>query len=265
MGRLDGKVAIVTGAGTGLGREIAVLYAEEGAKVVVADVREKEAGETVERIRLAQGEAFFVPTDVAVREQVRALIEATEQRYGALHVMTANAGILGRGAGKRLEALTEEEIEQIMAVNFWGVCHALKYAVAPIRRAGGGAMTVTASLAGHYGYADLPAYAASKHAIIGLTRSLAADLAPTIRVNAVSAGSMVTEIGAHAAEAKGLDSSQATSHRDPQAVQGATKEHFRALPRQVAYAHLFLASDEASFVNGQALIVDGGRTAVAAG
>jgi NAD(P)-dependent dehydrogenase (short-subunit alcohol dehydrogenase family) len=263
MGRLDGKVAIVTGAGTGLGRETAVLYAEEGAKVVVADVREREADETVQRIRSAGGEAFFVRTDVSASGEVEEMIQATEERYGALHIMTANAGILGSGAGKRLEQISQSEIEHIMAVNFWGVCHSLKYSIAPIRQAGGGAMTVTASLAGHFGYPDLPAYTASKHAILGLMKSLAADLLPTIRVNAVSAGSMSTEIGAHFAEAKGLDPAQAGFHRDPQ-VSVVKEDHFRAHPRQVAYAHLFLVSDEASFVAGQALIVDGGRTAVAA-
>ena len=149
MGRLDGKVAIVTGAATGLGRETAVLYAEEGAKVVVADVRRDEAQATVGRIRAAGGEATFIATDVSDRDAVRALVEATEEHHGGLHVMTANAGILGRGAGKSLEDITEEEIEQTMAVNFGGVARCFKYAIPLIRRSGGGAMTATASLSAH--------------------------------------------------------------------------------------------------------------------
>lgn len=256
MGRLDGKVAIVTGAATGLGRETAILYAEEGAQVVVADIREEAAQATLERIAAAGGEAIFVAADVSSRDDVGALVDAAERQYGALHIMTANAGILGRGSGKGLSEITEDEIAQIMAVNFWGVCHSLQLAIAPIQRAGGGAMTVTSSLAGHYGYAELPAYSASKHAIIGLVKSLAAELAPAIRVNAVSAGSMLTEIGTHAAEERG----QAT----PSPSLGAKLDHFRAQPRQVAYVHLFLASDEASFVSGQAIVVDGGRTATPA-
>jgi NAD(P)-dependent dehydrogenase (short-subunit alcohol dehydrogenase family) len=255
MERLNGRVAIVTGAGTGLGRETAILYAEEGAKVVVADVRAPEGEETVSRIAAAGGDAIFVTADVSSVDAVRALVATAEQHYGALHVMTANAGILGKGAGKTLGEVSEEELEQIMAVNFWGVCHSLKQSIAPIERAGGGAMTVTASLAGHFGYPTLPGYVASKHAILGLVKSLAADLAPRIRVNAVSAGSMATEIAAHTAEAQGRPPAP-----DGPVLQPTSGDHFRAHPRQVAFAHLFLASDEASFVSGQALIVDGGRT-----
>ena len=258
MGRLEGKVAIVTGAATGLGRATAVLYAEEGAKVVVSDVRSGEGEETVDLIRAAGGDAMFVRTDVSSSSDVRALIDATEERYGALHVMTANAGILGRGFGKGLEEISEEEMEEIMAVNFWGACYCLKYAVPAIKRAGGGAMTVTASVAAHYGFPTMPAYAASKHAVIGLARSLAADVAPTIRVNVVSAGRMLTEIGKHTLEARGIDPASQPETQDD------WEPHFKADPRQVAFAHLFFVSDEASFVNGQAVIVDGGRTVVPA-
>jgi NAD(P)-dependent dehydrogenase (short-subunit alcohol dehydrogenase family) len=257
MGRLDGKVAIVTGGSTGLGRETAVLYAEEGAKVVVADVRPAEAGETVERIRSAGGEALFVETDVSSPGDVQSLIDAAEKQYGALNVMTANAGIQGRGSGKRLEEIDDDEVAEIMAVNFWGVLYCLKYAAPAIRRAGGGAITVTASVAGHYGYPTTPAYAASKHAAIGLARSFAADVGPQIRVNVVSAGHMLTQIGKHTSEAKGIAPKPRTSARD--------RTVYASDPRQVAYAHLFLVSDESSFVNGQAWIIDGGRTVVPAG
>jgi NAD(P)-dependent dehydrogenase (short-subunit alcohol dehydrogenase family) len=257
--RLSGKVAIVTGAATGLGRETAILYAEEGAQVVVADFREPEGQATVERILSAGGDSFFVRADVSSRDDVKALVEATEARYGALHIMTANAGILGPSMGKRLGEISEEEIEEVMAVNFWGVCHSLKYAIDPIRRAGGGAMTVTSSIASHFGYRDLPAYTASKHAVIGLMRSLAADVGPEIRVNAVSAGSMVTEIRTHAVQAR-LAGSESLPGGSPTSDAGAKSSRFRGDPRQVAFAHLFLVSDEASFISGQALLVDGGRT-----
>jgi len=256
VGSLDGKVAIVTGGATGLGRETAILYAEEGAKVVVADVRAPEAGETVERVRSAGGEAVFIQTDVSSSSDVRALIDAAESQYGGLHVMTANAGILGRGFGKGLEEVSDEEAAEIMAVNFWGVHYCLKYSVPAIRRSGGGAITVTASVAGHYGSPRTPVYAASKHAVIGLAKSLAAEVGPLIRVNVVSAGRMRTEIDAHAHEAKGLE---------PPGPIELDQTAFSADPRRVACVHLFLASEQSSFINGQALIVDGGRTVVPAG
>lgn len=259
-GRLDGKVAIVTGAATGLGRATAIVYAEQGAKVVVADVRAADAEATVETIRSAGGDAIFVATDVSSAGDARRLIEVAESHYGGLHVMTANAGIQGRGSGKRLEELSDEEITEIMAVNFWGVCYSLKYAVPAIRRAGGGAITVTTSVAGHYGYPTTPAYAASKHAVVGLVKSLAADVGPVIRVNAVSAGRMRTRIDAHTMEAKGLDGVPNPAAETPD----GKEDHFNADPRQVAWVHLFLASDEACFVNGQAVIADGGRTVVPA-
>ena len=263
MGRLDGKVAVVTGASTGLGRSTAMLYAQEGAKVVVADVRRDEANEVVEQIRGDGGQAIFVPVDVSSATEVQQMIATTQREFGAIHIMTANAGIQGRGSGKRLEELTTPEIEEIMAVNFYGVVHCLQHAVPAIRAAGGGAISVTTSVAAHYGYPVTPVYAASKHAVVGLVKSLSADVGPLIRVNAVSAGRMITQIETHTLEAKGIDPSEDGPHREYMTL-GTEENQYTVNPRQVAYMHLFLVSDEASFVNGQAIIVDGGRTAVPA-
>jgi NAD(P)-dependent dehydrogenase (short-subunit alcohol dehydrogenase family) len=254
VGRLEGKTAVVTGASTGLGRAIAQLYAQEGARVVVSDIRPAEGTETVEAIRADGGEAIFVETDVASSSSVDELVATAERTFGAVHVMTANAGILGRAAGKSLVDVTDDEAAQIMAVNFLGVLHAFRAAIPAIRRAGGGAMTATTSVAAHRGYATLPIYCASKGAVAALVRAVAADVAPAIRVNAVSAGSMATEIGAHAAEDEGV--TEVTSYAPKKAGDFSR----RADPLEVAYAHLFLASDEASFVNGQTLLADNGKT-----
>jgi NAD(P)-dependent dehydrogenase (short-subunit alcohol dehydrogenase family) len=262
MGRLTGKVAIVTGAATGLGRAIAQVYAEEGAKVVVSDIRADEAEATARSIREDGGEAIAVRTDVSRSADVQELVATAERELGALHIMTANAGILGRGSGKSLVDMSDEEFAEIMDVNCGGVVLCFKHSIPAIRRAGGGAMTATASLAAHRGYADLPAYCTSKAAVTGLVRSLAADLAPEIRVNAVAAGSMQTELGVHTAELKGIDPAELVTRRRGQAGAGARDDAFArvAHPREVALAHLFLASDEASFITGQSLLVDNGRS-----
>lgn len=254
MSRLQGKVAIVTGGATGLGKAIATLYAEEGARVVVCDIREPEGEQTVQAIRSAGGTATFTRVDVANAAEMQSAVDTAEREFGALHVMTANAGILGRGTGKSLVDMSEAEIAEIMSVNWLGVCLSFKLAVPAIRRSGGGAMTTTASVAAHRGRAKLPVYCASKGAVVALVRSLALDLAPQIRVNAVSAGSIETEIGVHAAQARGVDPA------DFETGGARVKPFGQADPREVAYAHLFLASDEASYVNGQALMVDGGKS-----
>jgi NAD(P)-dependent dehydrogenase (short-subunit alcohol dehydrogenase family) len=251
--QLAGRVAVVTGAAFGLGREIARVYAEAGAKVVVADVATEQGEETVRLITSAGGEAIFISTDVSDPQQVRDLMDGAEAAFGALHVVTANAGILGRGHDKAFTDLDDDDFAQIMNVNFHGIRYCFKYAIAPIRRSGGGALTATSSLAAHRGYRNLAAYSSSKGAVIALVRALAAELYPEIRVNAVSPGAIGTDMRRRAADA-GASGSE------------ARKEPFggRADPRQVAWPHLFLASNHGSFVNGQVLIADGGRSIIPA-
>jgi NAD(P)-dependent dehydrogenase (short-subunit alcohol dehydrogenase family) len=249
--RLAGKVAVVTGGATGLGRAIAVLYAEEGAKVVVGDRRAEEGQETVDRVRGSGGEAIFVRTDVTVGNDVKALVEAAESTYGRVHVMTANAGILGRSVGVPFADVPEDDFNEVMAVNFSGVVNAFKHAIPAIQRSGGGAMTATGSVTSHRGRARADAYCASKHAVLGLVRSLAIDLAPAIRVNLVSPGNMATEIGRHAAESRG--ETVAPRPKPPGSPRAAD-------PREGAHVHLFLVSDEGRFVNGQSIVADDGWT-----
>jgi NAD(P)-dependent dehydrogenase (short-subunit alcohol dehydrogenase family) len=253
---LDGKVAVITGGATGLGRAIADVYAEEGARLVIGDFREDEGSGAAAEIRAAGGSAVFVRADVRSSADVAGLVAAAEREYGRLDIMTANAGILGRCAGLSLVDAAEEDIDQVIEVNFKGVYLAFKHAVPAIMRSGGGAMTATASLAARLGYAKLDAYCASKGAITALVRSLSADLSPAIRVNAVSPGSMSTELGKHTMELKGLtEPAEVTVSRPLKPV---------ATPRQVACAHLFLVSAEASFITGQDLVADGGWSVIPA-
>jgi NAD(P)-dependent dehydrogenase (short-subunit alcohol dehydrogenase family) len=258
MGRLDGKVAIVTGAATGLGREIAILYAEEGARVVVGDIREAEAEETVRRVGEAGGEGVFVATDVSKSADLQRLVRTAEQEFGALHIATANAGIGGRAGGTPLADLDEELFDEVMSVNFGGTWLCFKYAIPAIKRAGGGAMTATTSVAAHRGLPGGTAYAASKSAISGLVRSLSSELEPEIRVNEVAAGWMATELRAHAAEARGIDLPRV--EKEIAESQHSDTWGRISSPREVAQAHLFLVSDDASYINGQTVFVDGGAS-----
>jgi NAD(P)-dependent dehydrogenase (short-subunit alcohol dehydrogenase family) len=256
MGRLDGKVAIVTGGATGLGRGCAQLFAEEGAKIAIGDLRVEEAERTAQGIRDAGGEAIFVPTNVASSEDAQNLVRTAEDHFGAVHILTACAGILGRGAWKPLEEIPEDEFGLIMDVNFGGVWLAWKYAIPAIRRAGGGAMTATASLAANRGYAGLSAYSASKGAIVALGRSLAVELYPEIRVNVVACGGGEgAQLDAPVGKLEGTQAERAPAVARPP-FRGNTS-------REGAHAHLFLVSEESSFVNGQLLVADAGMTVAA--
>jgi NAD(P)-dependent dehydrogenase (short-subunit alcohol dehydrogenase family) len=252
--RLEGKVAIVTGGATGLGREISMLYAAEGARVVVSDMRSGPGEQTVADIAAAGGDATFVAANVTRETDVAALVTAAEQVYGRLDVMTANAGTLGRGHRKLLTEITEDEARDVMEVNFWGVFYAFRHAVGALERAGGGALLAISSTSALRGMSHLAAYSASKGAVSAFVRAMAAEVAPlNMRANVLVAGPMATQLHAHLTEERGLDPSEAP-HTAPSRERGISH------PREVAQVALFLASDEASFVNGEEYRADGGRS-----
>ena len=252
-GRLAGKVAVLTGAADGIGRATAMLFAREGAKLALADIHEQGLEETV---RLAKEETDTVickPTDVAKERDVEALIHLTIQTYGQIDILCNNAGITGQFLG--LEQESKEDWQHVYEVNVLGAVFAVKHAAKYMRERNSGAIVNTASVAGIRAGAGLNAYSASKAALINFTKTAACDLGGfNIRVNAVCPGLIET----------GMTRPIFELARDKGKVDklGSRCELRRyGRPEEVARAICFLASDEASYITGQALPVDGGNTA----
>jgi NAD(P)-dependent dehydrogenase (short-subunit alcohol dehydrogenase family) len=247
--RLKDKVALITGAGSGIGREAALLFAGEGASVVAVDVAEAAGGETVSRIEAAGGKASFVRADVSKAGEVRAMVEAAERTYGRLNVLFNNAGIFPAADGSVVD--TEEETwDLVMRVNLKGVFLGCKYGIPALLRSGGGSVVNTASFVALMGSATPQiAYTASKGGVLALTRETAVEFARRgIRVNALCPGPVDTPLMA--------DLLSDPARRARRMVHIPTGRLARA--SEVAAAALFLASDESSYVNGAALVVDGG-------
>jgi NAD(P)-dependent dehydrogenase (short-subunit alcohol dehydrogenase family) len=252
VGRLDGKVALITGAGGGLGRVGAELFAAEGARVVVAEAVEAAGRATVDAILAAGGEAAFVAVDVAQSEQVRAMVEFAVDIYGALHVLYNNAGILPADDGGT-EITPEDVWDRVMAVNLKGVWLCCRYGIPAVVKSGGGSVINVASLVAIMGSAVAQiAYTASKGGVLSMTREIAVEYARQgIRANALCPGPIETPL------LEELLSDPARRARRmvhiPMGRLGRAEE--------LAKAALFLASDDASFMTGAALVVDGGITA----
>ena len=251
-GRLDGKVALITGAGSGIGRESARLFSAEGAAVVVVDRDEEGGRETVDAVRAAGGRAAFAAADVSRSDDCEQMIAAAEREFGHLHVLFNNAGIMDSRDDDAVS--TDEEVWDLtMKVNAKGVFLGCKHGIPALRRAGGGSIINTASFVAVLGAATPQiAYTASKGAVLALTRELAILHArENIRVNALCPGPLHTEL-----LMKFLDTEEKKRRRLVHIPMGRFGQ-----AREIAQAALFLASDESSFVTGTDFLVDGGISA----
>jgi NAD(P)-dependent dehydrogenase (short-subunit alcohol dehydrogenase family) len=249
MGRVDGKVVIVTGGATGIGRGISGVLAREGASVVVANRSVARGEECVAALRAAGGEALFVPTDVADEESVRGLVAAAAGRYGGVDALVNNAGIFPRA---RLEETTSELWDEIMAVNLKGAFYCCKHAVPEMRKRGGGSIVNIGSANAYVGLPHLFAYSVAKGGLITMTRNLAAALAgDNIRSNFVNPGWVITETEIEIQAQEGHDRAWL------EAAGRAMPLGRHQVPEDAGYACLYLISDEASQVNGDCLNVDG--------
>lgn len=251
--KLKDKVALITGAGSGIGRATAILFAKEGSKVVVADCAKESGEQTVEIIKNAGGEASFVYVDVSRADDVQRMIEKTVKYYGKLDVLFNNAGI---NIPAPITEITEELWDKIININLKGVFLGCKYAIPVMKKQGGGVIINTASIFAFVGFANDSAYCASKGGVYAFTRALALEVAPfNIRVNCICPGTTMTPLvqGVWMRLGEPEERERTTKQQIPLGRLGR--------PEDIANAALFLASDDSSFMTGAAIIVDGGFTA----
>ena len=253
MTRLAGRVALITGSGSGQGRAAALLFAREGARVVVSDVNVAGGEETVELVRKAGNEAIFQRADVSKARDIEALVEAATRAYGALHVLYNNAAIYGGGLDDFVTELTEDGWDRIVDVNLKGVFLCCKFGIPALMASGGGSVINIASAAGLIGSRNRShAYSATKGGVISLTRAMAVAYARRgVRVNAICPGGVDTPMIA------GLIDTEERQRRFAQAHPLGRL----GTPEDIAYCALYLASDESSWVTGAIFPVDGGFTA----
>ncbi len=251
-GRLDQKTALITGAGMGIGREAARMFGAEGAQVIVADIDADAGKETVRQVEAAGGRAVAVTGDVAVEADVRRMIDEGVRRFGALHVLYNNAGVLWKDRDRSVLETDERWWDRVMAINLKSVFWVTKHGIPYLRSAGGGSVIVMGSVSALAGFTRAQdAYTAAKGGLISLTKSLAIQFArDRIRCNIIHPGIVDTPLQA------------------PYLTDALRKEFETGIPlgriaqpREIATVALFLASDESSYMTGAELVVDGGFTA----
>jgi NAD(P)-dependent dehydrogenase (short-subunit alcohol dehydrogenase family) len=252
MDRLKGKIALITGAGMGMGRECALLFAEEGARVIVADIDESAARATVKAVEARGGQALAVVGDVALEPDVERMVAEGVERFGALHVLYNNAGVLWKDRDRSVLETDEKWWDRVMAINLKSVFWVTKHGIPHLRRAGGGSVILMGSVSALAGFTRAQdAYTAAKGGLISLTRSLAIQFAKdNIRCNVIHPGIVDTP----------LQAPYLTAEIRKEFETGIPLGRI-AQPREIANVALFLASDESSFMTGAELVVDGGFTA----
>jgi NAD(P)-dependent dehydrogenase (short-subunit alcohol dehydrogenase family) len=247
--RLSGKVALITGAGMGIGREASLLFAEHGARVIVADINHQAADETVALVQAAGGEAIAVSGDVALEADVKRLVAEGVQAYKALHILYNNAGVLWKDRDRSVLETDDTHWERVIAINLKSVFWVTKYGIPHLQRAGGGSIIMVGSVSALAGFTRAQdAYTAAKGGLISLTKSLAIQFAQdNIRSNIIHPGIVDTPLQA------------------PYLTEALRKEFETGIPlgriahpREIASVALFLASDESSYMTGAELVVDGG-------
>jgi NAD(P)-dependent dehydrogenase (short-subunit alcohol dehydrogenase family) len=248
---MKGKVALVTGGGSGIGRGTSFAFARKGAVVAVADVVGEAAEETVRRIQRDGGKALSIKCDVSKSPEVKAMVDKTVEAFGRLDYAFNNAGIIGEDAS--IADYGEEVWDRVLAIDLKGVWLCMKYEIPIMLHQGGGVIVNTASMCGHIGTAGFSAYTAAKHGVVGLTKTVALEYAKSgIRVNALCPGGIRTEMVEEIIRVA-PEKEQGYIDLHPMGRMGKVEE--------VAEAVVWLCSDAASFMTGSSLIIDGGVTA----
>jgi NAD(P)-dependent dehydrogenase (short-subunit alcohol dehydrogenase family) len=249
MGKLDGKVAVITGAASGMGRATAIRFAKEGAAVVVADLNSQGAETVISEIAAAGGRAVYQRTDVISEPDIKSVIDRAVKEYGRLDITYNNAGVAG--AVGKIEDTRGEDWDKTFHILTRAAFYGIKHSVGPMRKSGGGSIISTSSVAGLRGISGLTAYSAAKAAVVSLTQSAAIELGrDLIRVNCICPGGVVTPL-----VARGVPGGEETVAKTMARMQPIPRA---GKPEDIAAMALFLASDEAEWITGAAMVVDGG-------